>query len=196
VDPIIVTGFEPFAGRRRNRSLDTLRALPARPGLERKELPVAFAPLREAIEAVLARRPSVLLLLGEAPGRSLRVEQVALNVADSELPDNLGVRPADAALVPGAPLALRVPWDAGAVAGRIRDAGVRARPSFHAGTYACNAALFHALHGARQALNAAPPGTIVGFLHVPRRGWPWGPPLRRAVRAAEIALEALVAGRT
>lgn len=86
--------------------------------------------------------------------------------------------------MPDGPLALEASWNASTVARCILAEGIGAKASHHAGTFACNAALFLTLRN-------APPGTAVGFLHVPHLGWPVGPRIGRLVRAVEIALDAL-----
>jgi pyroglutamyl-peptidase len=109
---------------------------------------------------------------------------VALNIADSDRADNAGVKPRMESLVPDGPLALRATWDARAVAQRLNEHRVPAVASFHAGTYACNAALYLALHGS----SARAP---VGFLHVPLRRWPLGMRMGRLLRAVDICREML-----
>ncbi len=165
---MIIAAFEPFGGRRRNRSWEVLERVPPHAGIERVRLPVDFARLPEEIEGLLSQRPTALLLLGECSDRIVRVEQIALNLADSDLPDNAGAEPRMEPLVVGAPLALQATWSARAVVDRIAAGGVPAAPSFHAGTFACNAAFFLALAGAgeRQGEEDAP--IPVGMLHIPR----------------------------
>jgi len=183
---IILAAFEPFDGRRRNRSWELARRVRPRPGLEVVQLPVDFARLRREIPPLAARASGGLLLLGESSRRLVCVEQVALNLADSShRGDNAGSRPRAETIVAGAPLALQVAWDAQAVAERLNRVGSKAVASFHAGTFACNAALYLALHARGQ-------GAPVAFVHVPRRGWPAGPPLSALVRAVEACLEMLV----
>ena len=181
---IILAAFEPFDGRRRNRSWELARRVRPRAGLEVVQLPVDFARLRQEVPRLAARASGGLLLLGESRRRQLCVEQVALNVMDSDRVDNAGTRPRGEAIVAGAPLALRVTWDAGAVAQKLSAAGARAVASFHAGTFACNAALYLALHA---LADRAP----VAFVHVPNRAWPWG--VRRGVllRAVDVCLKML-----
>jgi pyroglutamyl-peptidase len=186
--PVLVAAFEPFEGRRVNRSWEVVRRLPDRPGLERIRLPVDFARLPDEVAALIRRKPRALLLVGEARRRRVSVEQVALNLADSDRPDNAGRRPQQQPLLPGGPLALRATWDARAVARTLEDAGVRAEASFHAGTFACNASLYLALAGAPAASIA------LGFLHLPRRPWPLGPRRALLVRATGLALSALAPG--
>ena len=189
-DPVtMVAAFEPFGGRRRNRSWEVVRRLPPRPGLVCAKLPVDFARLPAEISALLARRPAALLLVGEARRPVVSVEQLALNIADSDRSDNAGAVLHDRPLATGsaAPLAVRASWDARAVADLLCRANIPAEASFHAGTYACNASLYLALQQARSAT----PGTAVGFLHVPQARWPRGPRLQTLMAAVQIAAQAL-----
>ena len=182
--PAIVAAFEPFGGRIRNRSWETVRRLELTPGVERVLLPVDFVKLRKVIPHLAAKMPRALLLVGEMPSGPLRVEGVALNVLHSDHPDNAGRFAADIPIVPGAPLALRARWKTGGVTRALTAEGIPAVPSFHAGTYACNAALYLALHH-------LPGSSPVGFLHLPRRGGPPGTGLPRLVRAVELAFTVL-----
>lgn len=180
----IIAAFEPFGGRRKNRSWEAVRRLQLTNGQHRCRLPVDFVLLHESLEQIAARGPRALLLVGEAPGRRLRVEAVGLNLLDAERPDNAGRTPRGQALLPDAPLALPARWNAGDVARRLESAGIPAVPSYHAGTFACNAALY-------LSLCLLPKGCPVGFLHVPRHGWPRGPWLRTVIRGVEEAAAAL-----
>jgi pyroglutamyl-peptidase len=181
---VVVAAFEPFGGRRRNRSWEAVRRARTGPGIATVRLPVDFVRLRSAVERIARESPRAVLLVGEMPSGPLRVEGVALNVLHSDRPDNVGRIAADVPLVPGAPLALRTRWNPGEVSAALLLAGIPAGPSFHAGTYACNAALYLTLH-------ATPDSTPVGFLHLPRRGGPAGTRLPDLVRAVDIARDAL-----
>lgn len=182
--PVVVTGFEPFGGRSRNRSWEAVRRLAGSRPCETRQLPVNYEALRDEIAAICDRQPSVVLLVGECPGRVLAVEQIALNVVDTERPDNSLRIPSQETLVRNAPLALRASWDARAVAACITAAGIPASPSFHAGTYACNAALFLALASLGEAART-------GFLHVPFWPRPRGIRLDALGRAIDICVDAL-----
>jgi pyroglutamyl-peptidase len=180
----VVAGFEPFDGRGQNRSWEVVRRVAVRPGLETVQLPVDYARLRELVPGLASRQARRLLLIGESAAGALCVEQVALNVLDRDRPDSSGSQPSAEAIVAGGPLALRAPWDARAVARRLNEAGIAATASFHAGTFACNAALYLALHALGHQ-------TAVGFLHVPYRRWPLGVRLGLLLRAVDLCLEAL-----
>ena len=186
---IIVVGFEPFDQRSRNRSWEVVQRLPPRPGLDTVMLPVNFSRIREAVRGLLERRPRALLLIGEARRDVVSVEQLALNILDSDRPDNAGRFAQSESVVPGAPLTLWAPWDGHALMKKMKAAGIPAGVSFHAGTYACNAALY-------LALQTAQPPTQVGFLHVPNHRWPFGPRLALLQRAADLGIEALLTKKT
>jgi pyroglutamyl-peptidase len=179
----VVAGFEPFDGRPRNRSWDVVRRLGVRPGLEILRLPVNFAGLKRAVPDLTSRKMRVILLVGESSGDAIAVEQVALNIIDTDIPDNSGRTPRAETIVADGPLALRTSWDAKAVARTLNRSGLPAAASFHAGTYACNAALYLAIHARHD--------TQVGFLHIPHRRWPFGLRLGVLLRAVELGLEAL-----
>ena len=181
---IVVTGFEPFDGRSKNRSWEVVRRLSARPGLETLQLPVDFAALKRAVPGLARGKPRALLLVGESSAGTVCVEQVALNIVDTDRPDNAGATPRAGAIVADGPLALRSSWDARALAQALVGRGIPTVPSFHAGTYACNAALYLALH-------SLPRRTRIGFMHFPHRPRP-GLGLGVLVRAVELGMQALL----
>jgi pyroglutamyl-peptidase len=196
--PTLVAAFEPFEGRRRNRAWEAVRRLPAGPDLIVAQLPVVFSRLPDAIDGLLARRPRALLLVGESRRPEISVEQVALNLADGpDRPDNEGVKVTARPLVAeaSAPLARKASWDAHAVAQALRQEAIAAQASFHAGTFACNASLYLALH--RSTAEPSKGSALVpaiGFLHVPQAPWPRGPRLRTLIRAVQIAARQLAYG--
>jgi pyroglutamyl-peptidase len=193
--PVILCGFEPFGGRRRNRSWDAVSRVPDRGRLERAVLPVDFAALARTVPALVARDPELLIMVGEDGGRrrGLALERVALNVAHAEIPDNRGQAPQAEALAPGgdAPLAYPASWDAPAIVARLLLAGIAAEVSHHAGTFACNAALYLALHAAA-GMQAT---TTIGFVHVPGKDWPVGPTTAALAHAIDTCILTALVGK-
>lgn len=167
----VIAGFEPFAGRRHNRSERAVRRLAGMAEVELATLPVSFARLPAALDALFASEPDLVLLCGESRrADELLVERVALNVADSRVPDNDGVLASGARLDHGGPLAREVQFDPARIVHALRAKGLRASVSSHAGTFLCNAALYAAL---------AHPRALTAFIHVPAR--------RRPFRAGAVA---------
>jgi len=165
----LVTGFDAYGGRARNPAGEIASALDGTvigdTRLVGRCLAVAFASLDAAIPALLAEvDPAVVISLGLCPGEPvIRLERVAINLADFEIPDNEGTVLVDQPLdVPGtaarfATLPLRPIQDA------LLGAGIPARQSSTAGTYLCNQALYRFL-GAVERIGKAVP---CGFIHLP-----------------------------
>src|SRR5271163_3363920 len=146
----LVTGFEPYGGFALNPSAEIARRLDgARIGrvpVVGRILPVAMAALDGALAAALRDvDPVAVILLGLAPGEAvIRLERVALNLADFAIPDNAGARVADRPLAGQAPAALWSRLPLRAIQAKLLAAGIPARLSETAGTYLCNAALYRA----------------------------------------------------
>jgi pyroglutamyl-peptidase len=192
VKPIVIAAFDPFEGRHRNRSADAAAhlegAVISGHAVEVARLPTVFARLQAAVAALVARDPALLLLVGESKAaRRLLVERLAVNVAHARVRDNAGVRPIDEEVVPGGEPARRVRFDPRTAANAALAAGVPCEVSAHAGTFCCNAALYHALG---LALDRPEP-PLVAFVHVPA-SWPWARD-RRAARGLHAVAGALVA---
>ena len=162
----LVTGFEPFGGYASNPSAEIARRLDGRrvagvPVIGRV-LPVDMAALAGALAAALREvDPLAVILLGLAPGEAvIRLERVALNLADFAIPDNAGARICDAPLDRRAGPALWSRLPLRAIQAKLLSAGIPARLSESAGTYLCNAAMY-------RALAAVPRRVPCGFIHLP-----------------------------
>ena len=188
---VIVAPFEPFAGKRRNRARDAAQLLRgeelAGAPVEIVDLPVAYAAIPDAVRRLFARDPSLVVLVGESEeARKLLVERLAVNVAHARIRDNAGARPIDEELVVGGEPARKVPFDPRIAANAAIAAGCPCEVSSHAGTFCCNAALYHALGAAAQH----PGRPRVAFVHVPAR-FPWARD-RRAARGLYAIAKHLV----
>jgi len=182
--PILITCFEPFAGRQANTSQRLCTPLLRTPSelIAAETLPVDFEALREEIPRVLdAHRPRYWIMLGEQPGISaLHCERVAVNLLDSPRPDNRGVVVQGELLLHAGPDAYFTTLGGELLARWFNGADIPAQISDSAGTYACNMGLYLALHFAREVA----PAPRVGFVHIPRRYRQLGatlPELRRAL---------------
>lgn len=163
---IVLTGFEPFGGFARNPSALIVEALDGRTlagaRILGRILPVDLAGLDAALGKALAgTAPSAVIALGLAASEPvIRLERVALNVADFSTPDNTGAISRNAPLDPAGPDARlsRLPLEA--ILDGLLAAGVPARLSETAGLYLCNAAMYRLLGRVK-----AP--TPCGFIHLP-----------------------------
>lgn len=201
---LLLTGFEPFDGQPVNASWLAVQAVEAawveaaRAGDELVTacLPVSFARAPEELRALwAASRPDVVVCVGEAGGRArVGIEEVAVNRAAGDIPDNDGARPAGVPVVAGAPASYPTGLPSAACLAAVRAAGVPVELSASAGTFVCNATFFTARH----AVTAAGEGVPVGFVHVPRtpaQVHDGGPalPVEASARALHAVLNVLVA---
>lgn len=166
----LVTGFEPFGGAASNPSWTAVRELSVRWATAGHEhelvvacLPVTFdgapATLRTLVEE---HRADVVVCTGLAVGTSaLRLERVAVNVADARIPDNDGAQPVDEAVVAGGPAAYFSSLPLKGTLAAVREAGIAADLSNTAGTYVCNATFYALRHATDRA------GARAGFVHLP-----------------------------
>ncbi|WP_291431497.1 pyrrolidone-carboxylate peptidase [Deinococcus sp.] len=178
--PLLLTGFEAFHSHPVNPSAEAALALDGLvldgrvlDGRVLGGLRVVSALLPVEPDAACARltelletqRPAAVLLTGLASGQpQVTLERVAVNVMDFRIPDNAGRQHRDAPVHAGGPdaylstLPLRAvltAWQAADIPGHLSDT---------AGTFVCNAVMYHALHALRALCRADVP---CGFLHLP-----------------------------
>ena len=161
----LVTGFEPFGGFNRNPSAELITRLEG--DAITVVLPVEFEAVRKLIPDLLAEhRPTHVVCLGlSGCATGLTLERVAINLIDARIPDNAGDQPVDRPVIPGAPAARFSTLPVKAMLRAVQATGIPGELSLSAGSYVCNALLYHVLHAA-----AAFPRDIrprCGFIHVP-----------------------------
>lgn len=162
----LVTGFEPYGGMAHNPSAEIARRLDgvriAGVPVAGRLLPVDLAALDAAWRGI--RReidPVAVILLGLAPGEAMiRLERVALNLADFPIPDNAGASARDQAVEVHGAAALWSRLPLRDIQRRLLGMGIPARLSETAGTYLCNIALY-------RALRTLPRRVPCGFIHLP-----------------------------
>ena len=190
---LLVTGFGPFPGAKRNPTETLVRALAG-------EAPKTFG--AGALKAVVlpteyrrSWRMLSRLYVGFAPdvvvhfglhirARAIHVERIARNRADPAKLDAAGYAPRLGQARRGGPETLSATLPVAELVAALTDAGVPAARSYDAGAYVCNATLYRSLYA-----NAAP---RVGFVHVPPQGKA-GFTRARLAEAASIALRAATA---
>lgn len=167
---IILTGFEPFGGSNLNPSERAALALHgqeiAGAAISSLILPVDWQKGPQALLAALhERRPDAVVCLGEAPNRAvISVERIAINLLDFNIPDNSGAVVTDQPVIPDGPAGYFSTLPVRAMFEAIQGAGIPAELSLSAGSYLCNAILYHLLH--YQAGQGQP--AQGGFIHLPR----------------------------
>ena len=164
----LVTGFEPYGGRGVNPSAEIVKRVD---GLEiegarviGRVLPVSFGALRPRVRELMKEvDPALVVSLGLWPGEpTIRLERVALNLADFEIPDNDGMLLRDDVVEAAAPSAIESTLPLRAIERALLKAGIPGRLSTSAGTFLCNATLYTFLHTEQAAA-----GVRCGFVHLP-----------------------------
>lgn len=209
--PILITGFEPFAGLDDNPSADIAASLDGQELGGRKIvgrlLPVDFARYHAALDALLQEfSPALYIGFGLASGEDMiRIERFGVNLVDFGIPDNAGARHVGRAIERDGPAARASTIPCAEIRAALLETGIPARLSNSAGSYLCNATLYSALGlcAARQ--------TPCGFIHLPYaseqvaallradkgplNGDSLAPslPIEMMIAAAEIAVEVSVA---
>jgi pyroglutamyl-peptidase len=147
---VLITAFEPYDIWRENASwlalLTLTRDLPIEPRVTTRLYPVDFPTARQRLEADLQANYDFAFHLGQAPGSGrIALEAIGLNVGglSNQSPDQFQPLELEG------PAAYRTDLPLAEWAAQIREAGIPAAVSYHAGTYLCNAALYLSLHTAR-----------------------------------------------
>jgi pyroglutamyl-peptidase len=185
----LITGYEPYGGRAANPAALMAQRLDGASiaGLRvvGRTLPVTLDGLGPRLDALLEElQPRLVIALGLAPGEAMiRLERFAVNLADFEIPDNAGRRWRDQPILGSGDTALVATLPLRAIETALIAAGIPARVSNTAGTYLCNAALYHLLAAARRRGD----GPVGGFIHLPYLPAQVADILRRA-REGELEL--------
>lgn len=166
---ILLTGFGAFPGVEENATAALVPelAVAARARFPQHHvvdevLPVEWARAPQRLQQLLAESDARLALhfgvSREAHG--FQIELTGRNVCEARH-DAVGTLPQAAALITGGPDVLASTFPAGRILARLREAGIPCAPSESAGTYLCNALLYHSL------VNARTRPFQTGFVHLP-----------------------------
>ena len=161
---ILLTAFGPYDVWETNASwlalVELTKNLPSEPEVTTRLYPVDFEASQAKVEADAAAGFDFILHLGQAPGSALiQLEAVALNLAGRR--DESGI--VTSQLVAGGDEAYRSSLPLDDWAAGLRELGLPAAVSYHAGTYLCNAALYWSL---RTIATSGLP-TQAAFIHIP-----------------------------
>jgi pyroglutamyl-peptidase len=186
---ILVTGFEPFGGLKRNPTGEIAQAVQGG-AIEAAVLPVDYVKIGPALDELLKRPWNAVVLLGLAVGRPhISLERVAINYRDPKRPDNAGYAPDTPEIVRDGPAAYFSTLLLDRLHDALTSAALPAAMSLSAGSYLCNTAFYLTRH----ALEST--GTPCGFLHMPPTpdlacaATPLG--MEEQVRGLKIVLEQL-----
>lgn len=161
---ILVTAFEAYGPWQDNASwlclVQLTKDMSSQAEITTRRYPVDFAVAREQLSRDLMNDYDFVLHLGQSPGSCrLALEAIALNVAGGPDQPPEGFTP----LCDDGPAAYRSRLPLGDWTLRLREQGIPAQISYHAGTYLCNAVLYWT-HYFSQQRNLK---TQAAFVHLP-----------------------------
>jgi pyroglutamyl-peptidase len=165
--PILVTGFEPFAGHPANPSMLVARALAGRSfsghRVRAAILPVVYAGIEPAIDRLLAEvKPAAVVSLGlDYKTDAIKLERIAINLDDASIPDEAGDKRCGARIAMRGPAARWNTLPLDTIAAALAGAGVEFKFSSHAGAFLCNHLMYHLCGRVARARIPA------GFVHLP-----------------------------
>ena len=162
---LLVTGFGPFDRFESNPSKELASYLEDRhENVITGILPVVYGEGSRSIMDLIDRHvPDAVICLGLNPSIGhFNLEEIALNIRASEVPDNEGKVMSGQPIIEGAPLAIRSSLPQTEIRDRLRESGIPARLSYSAGVYLCNEVFYTALHWSSERS-----GCMAGFIHVP-----------------------------
>lgn len=165
---VLITGFDPFQGEEVNPAYEAVKLLPdtiAGAEVIKLEIPTVFSKSGPAVEAGIKKyNPDVVINVGQAGGRScITVERVAINLAETQIPDNDGEQPMDERLQEDGENAYFATIPVKAIVKNVRSHGIPCHISYTAGTYVCNCVMYNVLYMAATKY----PHIRAGFIHVP-----------------------------
>jgi len=168
----LLTGFNRFGDLEVNPRQLIVESLAERPrtltnvNLVAEVLPTEFIGAGNRISQLIRQhRPEMVVCLGLGAGLGeIHLERVALNLDDGGMPDNAGVSRTGQSIVPDGPLAYQSTLPLVQMREALRQRGIPASISNHAGTYVCN----HVFYLARHEIERLGIGSMCGFIHVPQ----------------------------
>lgn len=200
---VLVTGFEPFGGAKRNPSYDAVACLA---DVENAEIKKLYLPVvwNKAADTVLREidlfSPDIVILTGLAGGSDrIRIERVGINLRGA-IRDNEGLFPSSSEAPTEVPCAIGgdaayfSTFDFAAIKDAVSEAGLPVSYSFSAGTYLCNDVLYHVLRkNTTEKRNMQ-----AGFIHFPHESCEeikqdvFSMPLCDIVKALRAAISACI----
>jgi pyroglutamyl-peptidase len=161
---LFLTAFEPYDRWRENSSwlalIEFTKSITPELDITTRLYSVDFADVRRRLEEELIANYDYAIHLGQAPGSThIRLEAVGINVGGNSGQPIESYEP----LVSDGPVAYRSELPLGEWACALRQQGIPATLSYHAGTYLCNATLYLTHHiAATRKLR-----TQSAFVHLP-----------------------------
>jgi len=167
---VVVAGYGSWAMAASNPAAEVVAALkqlkPFYYNLHCIEMPVDSTNLISRLENALQEyKPDIWIGIGVAVGSpAIRLEAIGINVRCFDVPDINGLTLKPTAVIDNGPVAYQSGLMHEELVQKLRESGIPAVVSFHAGTHLCNQMLYSVLH-----LSAIKDLDLLGgFVHVPQ----------------------------
>ena len=160
---ILITGFEPFRNETINPSREIVLKLASKH--DSLILPVSYDRAWKELKMQLAHQDyDFVLMLGQAGDRkNICLERIAINLQDTETPDEDGVMRVQNKISETGPDAFLNPLSLRAWSQALQKLGLPVEVSFTAGAFVCNSVYYQAFHFMKETNRNVP----VLFVHVP-----------------------------
>ena len=163
---ILLTAFEPYDPWPTNASwlalIEMTRELPTVAEVTTRLYPVELEAMKEKLATDLKAKYDFAFHVGQAPKSScIQLEEIAINVASKG--HTVEQEHAAGQICESGPVAYRSQLPVREFAKRLRDQGIPARVSFHAGAFLCNSILYWS----RRLADDLDLSTKSTFVHIP-----------------------------
>jgi pyroglutamyl-peptidase len=165
---IIITAFEPFGKDHVNPTMQILSELPDTLfgyRVKKITLPVVYQKAFEILKPLIDElNPSLILMFGLAAGRThMNIERIAININDSNSPDNEGVILKEKPIHIKGPDGIFSNFPLERLALKALNQGIPLTISNTAGTYVCNDLMYRTLTYLKDTNHHA----LCDFVHIP-----------------------------
>jgi len=169
---VLISGFDPIWGIKKTPSGDLAKLWEegsiSVDGVDIRAvvLPQKFAKSTEELCSVIAEfQPHIILMYGATQHNDpVRLERFAVNVERTPMGDNTKIPVKERHIVQGGPAAYESTLPISHLVEKLKEQGVDAKPSYHAGTHVCNSLMYGVLHYLHQ--HPMPHQAACGFIHV------------------------------
>jgi pyroglutamyl-peptidase len=160
---ILLTGFEPFRKESINPSQELAKAFAKQ--CDTLVLPVSYDRAWKILRAQLAERDyDFVLMLGQAGDRkNICLERIAINLQDTDTPDEDGVLRVQSKISETGPDAFMNPLSLRALTQALQKLQLPVEVSFSAGAFVCNSIYYQSFSFMKESGRKTP----ILFVHVP-----------------------------
>lgn len=169
---VLISGFEPIWGIKKTPSGELAKLWASGDvsveGVETRAvvLPQVYGKCTDVLWAeAVSFRPHAILMFGATQHNDpMRLERFAVNVERSPMGDNTRIPVKERPVLHSGPAGYEATIPVTWLVQALKDAGVDAKPSYHAGTHTCNSIFYGVMHRLATQPLGHPVGA--GFVHV------------------------------